>query len=169
MCTAEPLIVRIPHSSIVATKNETQTVSFSCRADGIPQPTITWFHNNQLLLPSFLPKVSATVNHIPGWRPGVPQGVEGVLTVADLRLSDAGVYRCKSYGAGSHDFTSYLLNVIERSQTRVVFSKLNELLSKYSRIDSLEVVENVTAALEDLASDVVELQIRNVCANKSVL
>ena len=40
-CTGEPKITDLPQSGVY-TVNETNNVTMVCRADGVPQPTISW-------------------------------------------------------------------------------------------------------------------------------
>lgn len=57
-----------------------QSVRLSCRATGVPPPTITWKFNSNTILPSRKYAVDSVGN----------------LDITDLRKSDEGVYTCQA-------------------------------------------------------------------------
>lgn len=72
---ARPHIIRKPEDQIVA---ESESVTLECQSGGFPRPQVTWTKND---LP--LPR-----------DPRLNVRSSGALTIADLRSSDRGVYRC---------------------------------------------------------------------------
>ena len=68
---------KITLSSSRLTVNESTTASLLCSASGNPAPQITWFRENGVL-PSNRTKVTS----------------EGLMEINDVRLKDAGKYKC---------------------------------------------------------------------------
>ena len=73
-----------------------QSISFTCTADGINRPTITWRKDGQLILDTTRLDIE-TFDDIQGFRPisGVQQ-ITSLLTISDLKGSDSGMYSCRA-------------------------------------------------------------------------
>ena len=73
-----------------------ESVSFTCTADGINRPVITWRRDGQLILSTARLSIDS-VNDIQGFRSidGVQQ-ITSSLTISDLRERDSGSYSCRA-------------------------------------------------------------------------
>ena len=80
-----------------STRDSSQTVSFTCTADGIPTPAILWLQNGSLLQTSQSPRFSVSNETVrPGLRPDITERRRSVLTISDLSERDSGRYSCKA-------------------------------------------------------------------------
>ena len=96
-------------------KQEGQSVSCNCTADGIPQPIIVWRKNGQLLLNTSRITISSTEQSNGFHSKYFP--TTSVLTITNLRGSDNGSYSCRIKNVTKFEAaltTSYVLHVIER-------------------------------------------------------
>ena len=73
-----------------------ESVSFTCTADGINRPVITWRKDGQLILSTERLHIDS-VNDIQGFRsiPGIKQ-ITSSLTISDLKERDSGSYSCRA-------------------------------------------------------------------------
>ncbi|CAH1784817.1 unnamed protein product [Owenia fusiformis] len=77
----------------------TSTVSFSCRAIGVPTPNIHWILNTRKIL-------NGTSNHS-----RLKLFNSGTLQIGHVKAKDAGTYACMATNAVSHDTASMVLGV----------------------------------------------------------
>ena len=74
-------------------------VSLLCSARGIPEPSIAWFKNDELLTEEdnvvILAETSVNRNHIT---------ITNVLTFQELTLSNQAEYRCEANNTGAKNF-----------------------------------------------------------------
>ena len=104
--TVAPNIV-IPPKSIIAL--DPNGISFTCRAEGFPRPTISWLLLQNAVVSSALKNdtdFTVTFDNDSG-----TQQVTSVLTVASVRPSLAGEVICYASNAVSHDSQSVTLTV----------------------------------------------------------
>ena len=73
-----------------------ESVSFTCTADGINRPVVTWRKDGQLILSTTRLNIDS-VNDIQGFRsiPEIKQ-INSSLTISDLRERDSGSYSCRA-------------------------------------------------------------------------
>ena len=73
-----------------------QSISFTCTADGINRPNITWRIDGQLIIDTTRLNIE-TFGNVQGFRPisGIQQ-ITSLLTISDLRGSDSGMYSCRA-------------------------------------------------------------------------
>ena len=85
-------------------ENETNPVTFTCKATGEPVPTISWYFNSVLIneLNASDYNVSSTVNRTV---------IESLLTVFDVQSSDVGRYTCFAENINGSDQSSGVLTV----------------------------------------------------------
>ena len=82
---------------ITLTHDSSQTVSFTCTADGVPTPAILWLQNGSLLLIGQSSRFSVSGQIMrPGLRPDITERNQSVLTISDLSVRDSGRYSCKA-------------------------------------------------------------------------
>ena len=84
-------------SPITADKLAQQSVTFSCRANGSPQPTITWFHNGAKVPASTTGRVQISSNN--------------ELKFTSLQLGDKGTVQCVATNAGGEEIATAVLRV----------------------------------------------------------
>ncbi|XP_078407396.1 LOW QUALITY PROTEIN: hemicentin-1-like [Cetorhinus maximus] len=75
-----------------------QSVDLPCLAHGDPTPKIRWYKGDEALLQ--------------GARDSL-DGPDGSISIADVELSDAGMYRCEATNSAGHDMTEMTLVVLE--------------------------------------------------------
>ena len=105
-----------------------ESVTFSCIADGIPRPRITWRRNNQLLDSKRRERYQVVTTSSEGFRsaeqPGVQQ-LKSVLTITDLKEQDQGAYSCLAQSADTIPavlLAPYELSVVKRESLRTSLS-----------------------------------------------
>ena len=75
---------------------EKTSMSFWCLADGEPSPRIIWIHNDSLILVDTSPRHQVDITIVNSTdRPHLSTAYNSSLTVGNLRLRDAGSYRCR--------------------------------------------------------------------------
>ena len=73
-----------------------ESVSFTCTADGINRPVITWRKDGQLILSTARLNI-LSVNDMQGFRSiSEVQQITSSLTITDLRERDSGSYSCRA-------------------------------------------------------------------------
>lgn len=73
------------------------SVNFSCRADGMPLPTIVWLKDRNLILDSGVKFQIISNSAAEGLRPNLMESVSSVLTIMDLSPRDSGNYTCRAF------------------------------------------------------------------------
>ena len=86
------------------TENERDTTSFTCRADGEPLPTISWYFNGVSLNESNAAKYTITQRQL-------PNSNSEILTIMNVESSDVGAYTCNATNVISADIGSAILTV----------------------------------------------------------
>ena len=78
-------------------REEGESISFSCTADGIPLPSIIWIFSGTLLQTSLNPRFNLDQQLLSGepFRTRIPQALRSNLTISNLRPSDSGNYSCR--------------------------------------------------------------------------
>ena len=90
----EPELLNASYSGNETVEN--QTATFTCVADGYPQPNIIWLHNDSFILPQLLLRHDVLLSAVSSAnRPYIPEAISSVLTVSRLRLRDSGEYLCR--------------------------------------------------------------------------
>ena len=70
-------------------------VSFTCRADGVPTPTISWLKDGTIVSTSIGKKYEVVETTLSGgFRENINEAVSSVLSVVGLSESDSGLYVC---------------------------------------------------------------------------
>ena len=79
-------------------------ISFSCSADGVPNPTISWFKDDTIISAESGKKFDLTEATIDGGiRENINETFTSVLSIFGIAESDAGVYKCSAAnGRGSN-------------------------------------------------------------------
>ena len=104
-----PVLIIVPAQLLYANGSEmirtlTNTVTFNCTADGIPQPQISWRKNGQFLNVNQLRRYRIATSTADGFRsselPGVQQ-TESKLTISNLREIDNGTFSCIAQSAST--------------------------------------------------------------------
>ena len=78
-------------------KNETDAVTFACKATGDPVPNISWYFNGTIINgeDTSKHKISSSKNDIT---------ITSLLTIMNLQSSNAGIYTCEAENfIGSHE------------------------------------------------------------------
>lgn len=85
-------------------ENETNPVTFTCRATGEPIPTISWYFNDDLLnmLNVTDYNMTSTVNGVV---------VESLLTIFNAQSSHVGTYTCHAKNIFGSDRSSGILTI----------------------------------------------------------
>lgn len=90
----EPELLDISYSGNETT--ERQTATFTCVADGYPDPNIVWLHNDTLIITRLNTRREVIVSKVSSTnRPHLPMAVKSTLIVTLLRPRDAGEYLCR--------------------------------------------------------------------------
>ena len=97
-----PSIISGPSNQSV---DEGTEVNFSCKTDGSPEPSVSWFRNDNVLPLQNTSSVLITQS-----------GLSSQLRITNVNISDQGVYRCVA--------TSYI-GTASREGKLLVKSKLN--------------------------------------------
>ncbi|XP_072421818.1 hemicentin-1-like isoform X1 [Chiloscyllium punctatum] len=75
-----------------------QSIDLPCLAHGDPTPKIRWYKDDEALLQGATDSLD---------------GPDGSINIADVELSDAGIYRCEATNNAGHDMTQMTLEVLE--------------------------------------------------------
>lgn len=95
LTSAEPYIME--NGGTTSTHDSSQTVSFTCMADGVPTPAILWLQNGSLLQTGQSSRFSVSEETVQsGLRPDITERRRSVLTISDLSVRDSGRYSCKA-------------------------------------------------------------------------
>ena len=94
---ARPAVIQNPISQVI---NITNSVTISCQIKGIPNPTITWLKDNQIVDSSKYTITSIGMSELSN------------LTLVNATLSDDGNYRCKGENTAGTIYTSEAALVI---------------------------------------------------------
>lgn len=80
-------------------------VSFSCSADGVPTPSISWFKDNSFITTTSVKKFELNESTVQmGIRENINETFNSMLTIVSVAESDAGLYMCiASNGRGLND------------------------------------------------------------------
>lgn len=90
----EPELLNASYSGNETVEN--QTASFTCVADGYPQPNIIWLHNDSFILENIMPRHEVSLSPVSSTnRAHIPKAISSTLTVSRLRLRDSGEYLCR--------------------------------------------------------------------------
>ena len=84
-------------------REEGESISFNCTADGIPLPSIVWIFSGTLLQATLNPRFHLDQQLLSGepFRSHIPHALQSTLTISNLRPSDSGNYSCRGdNGAG---------------------------------------------------------------------
>ena len=95
--SVRPAVVRNPSGQVV---NISNTITISCEINGIPNPTITWLKDNQIVDSSKYTITSIGMSELSN------------LTLVNATLSDDGNYRCKGENTAGTIYTSEAALVI---------------------------------------------------------
>ena len=84
--------------------NETNTVTFGCKAVGQPVPTISWYFNGVMVNVSAI-KLYSNISLLNRTL------VKGLLVITNVQLSDVGTYTCHAENIIGIDRSSGILTV----------------------------------------------------------
>ena len=97
-------------------ENSGSSVSFECRADGYPLPSITWLRNGGVIIASLSGgKFEVeTMTLAEGLRPDLMETAVSVLTISNLSPLDSGEYTCRGSNSVNSVFlpTAFSLTVV---------------------------------------------------------
>lgn len=110
-CIVPPKIQRGPRVMKVQAGHR---VDIPCSAQGIPPPTVTWFRGRSAVL-------------IDGRQ--FTRGLDGALSISNIQLPDAGIYKCVASNAVGSD-TSEITLQVQGISARVII--LPPALSEYN-------------------------------------
>ena len=85
-------------------ENESNPITFTCRATGEPLPTISWYFNSVLLNAS-----NATDYNVSSLMNGTV--VESLFTILDAQSSDVGTYTCHAENTFGSDTSFGILTI----------------------------------------------------------
>ena len=88
-------------------------VSFSCSADGVPTPSISWFKDNTFISTESVKKFELAETTVDtGIRENINETFTSVLSIVGVAESDTGLYECSaSNGRGSNDVIQPAFNL----------------------------------------------------------
>ena len=91
----EPQLLHNEQPNVVSVR---ETVSLTCRADGVPLPEISWFKDGCPLSRAIeeLSRFHVTQRVVPGFRAHVLEALESVLVIDDSTTADSGAYSCRA-------------------------------------------------------------------------
>ncbi|KAM3921162.1 neural cell adhesion molecule 1-like [Leptodactylus fuscus] len=93
------------------------TAKLPCDVEGIPRPQVTWYRNDMAILP-FPGHLSASTN--------------GVLTIENIQLSDAGMYYCMAYIRDRNEVAYKNVSVTVNAAPVVHFNETNPNITSKS-------------------------------------
>ena len=88
--------------------NETNPVTFQCTATGVPTPSITWYRNGTILLPSKDSHITIFIKQL--FSSGLYQVIQS-LTINTTTDHDSGNYSCMGNNTVSSDTATFELIV----------------------------------------------------------
>ena len=86
--------ITFPPDGLVYTVNETDPVTFTCSATGIPPPEITWMRNGVILNESVDSRISLSDPETVPTGGGNIISVSHTLNISTTRDNDSGPYTC---------------------------------------------------------------------------
>ena len=113
LLTVEPMIDSITTSTNKTTVTIGNSITLTCRGDGIPTPLLTWRRNGTILTTTGRTNVSTRVIQ-EGIRTEVPttESVISILTLSDIKdTDDYSVLTCIAENSVGSDQQPYLLRV----------------------------------------------------------
>ena len=100
--------VSIESPMVIYVTNETNPVTFHCTATGVPTPSITWYRNGAILLPSKDSRITIFIKQLVS--SGLYQVIQS-LTINTATDRDSGNYSCVGNNTVSSDTTTFELIV----------------------------------------------------------
>ena len=101
--------------------------TLECHFDGLPPPSVKWFHGAKTLVTSIIsPRLSQEIVSATSYRPGIP-AFAARLTITNAKHSDSGNYTCQFINRVATLQPPFSLNVLKRESVLFVVSMSDTL------------------------------------------